>query len=74
MFGVSDDRFGQSVAAVVAVSDAVTETDLINHVRVRLAAYKAPRAIVSVAVAPRAVNGKADYAAARAVFSEARQV
>jgi acyl-CoA synthetase (AMP-forming)/AMP-acid ligase II len=73
VFGVADDRFGQSVAAVVAVSDAVTEAELISHVRIRLAAYKAPRAVVSVAVAPRAVNGKADYAAARALFDKARK-
>ena len=35
--------------------------DLIEHVRGRLAAYKAPRRIVEVATIGRAPNGKADY-------------
>ena len=38
-----------------------TETELIEHVRARLAAYKAPRRIVEVDTIGRAANGKVDY-------------
>jgi fatty-acyl-CoA synthase len=71
VFGVADERFGQSVAAVVArVSDAHTdEAALIAHVRATLAHYKAPRRIVFTDTAPRAVNGKPDYARAKEIFA-----
>ena len=58
--GVPDERFGQRVAAVVASKNAV-ESDLIDHVKERLAAYKAPRHIYSVDSLERAANGKIDY-------------
>lgn len=73
VFGMPDPRFGQSVSAVVGfASDAhATEADLIDHVRQKLAPYKAPRRIAFVAEAPRAANGKADYAAAKTMFEGA---
>jgi fatty-acyl-CoA synthase len=40
------------------------EAALIAHVRVRLAAYKAPKRILGGDVALRAPNGKADYRSA----------
>ena len=72
VFGIADDRFGQSVAAVTAIEGVVSEADLIAHVRGQLAPYKAPRTIVAVATVPRAVNGKADYEEARRLFAAAR--
>ncbi len=66
VFGVADTRWGQAVTAVVAGAGAA-EADLIAHVRATLAPYKAPKRIVRVAAVPRAPNGKADYAAARAL-------
>jgi 3-oxocholest-4-en-26-oate---CoA ligase len=73
VFGRADPRFGQSVAAVVGLEqgESASEPDLIAHVRTRLAAYKAPRRIVFAPAAPRAPNGKPDYAAAKAIFEAA---
>ncbi len=71
VFGTPDPRFGQCVMAVVSATAPVGEAELIAHVRSRLAAYKAPRNVVTVDRVPRAANGKADYPAARALFDAA---
>ena len=73
MFGMSDPRFGQRVAAVVgfAAGKRADAAELIAHVRDRLAAYKAPRDIAVVDVVPRAPNGKAEYARAKEMFAQA---
>jgi len=69
--GVPDDRFGESVTAVVA-GDADLELDpthlgaAIEH----LARYKHPRHIVRVETIPRGPNGKADYTWAKATAAE----
>ena len=70
VFGMPDERFGQVVSAVVGLvaGEAAAEADLVAHVRGRLSAFKAPRRIAFVAKAPRAPNGKADYATAKAMF------
>jgi len=67
VFGVQDEKWGQAVTAVVETRAPVSEADLIAHVKVRLAAYKAPKRVVAVAQVPRAPNGKADYVSARAL-------
>jgi fatty-acyl-CoA synthase len=59
--GVPDDRFGQRVAAVIASGADAVESDLIAHVKERLAHYKAPRHVYSVSSLERAANGKVDY-------------
>jgi len=61
--GVPDERFGQRVAAVVAMADPTPthESELIAHVKSRLAAYKAPRHVLAVDSLERAANGKIDY-------------
>jgi acyl-CoA synthetase (AMP-forming)/AMP-acid ligase II len=61
--GLPDERFGQSITALVEPlpGRAVDEADLIAHVRRRLAAYKAPKRVVSVDTIGRAGNGKLDY-------------
>lgn len=64
VFGVADEKWGQSVTAVVE-GRATDQADLIAHVRAHLAAYKAPKRIVFVEKVPRAPNGKADYARAK---------
>jgi 3-oxocholest-4-en-26-oate---CoA ligase len=70
VFGQSDPRFGQSVAAVVGLEAgaAVEAGELMTHVRSRLAHYKAPRRVAFVSKVPRAPNGKPDYDAARRLF------
>jgi fatty-acyl-CoA synthase len=65
VFGVKDEKWGQAVTAVVEARAAVAEAELVAHVKAQLAAYKAPKRVVTVAKVPRAPNGKADYEAAR---------
>jgi fatty-acyl-CoA synthase len=63
--GVPDPRFGQAVAAMVAVrpDSPVTAPELTEHVRGSLARYKAPRHVMLVDSVLRSPNGKADYPA-----------
>ena len=62
--GVPDERFGEAVRALVepAPGAAVDQAVLIDHVKERLAAYKAPKRVISVPSINRAPNGKLDYA------------
>ena len=74
--GVPDERFGETVAAIVELADgcdinAVTVTDqVMAHVRDRLARHKAPRHVLVVASIGRGPNGKADYMALRQVAAD----
>jgi acyl-CoA synthetase (AMP-forming)/AMP-acid ligase II len=64
--GIPDERFGQSIAAVVeAVKGASIEpSDVIAHVKARLSSYKAPRHVI-VAPIGRGPNAKPDLNALR---------
>ncbi len=74
--GLPDERWGQSVNALVAVAPgaAVSDEELITHTKERLAHYKAPKRILRVDDFVRSPNGKSDYqwakAAAEALVSE----
>ena len=61
--GLPDDRFGESVTAVVEFRDGqeCDEAALIDHVKGRLASYKAPRQVLRIDTIGRAANGKVDY-------------
>ena len=61
--GVPDDRFGEAVTGVVEVEPgcSVDAAALREHVKQRLASFKAPRHVVLVETIGRAPNGKADY-------------
>ena len=60
--GVPHERFGEMIVAVVEPADGPTvEADLIDHVRGRIADYKAPRRVIEVESIGRAPNGKVDY-------------
>ena len=64
--GMPDDRFGQSIVALVALSAGAvvpTSDELSRHVKTRLASYKAPRTFVIVDAVPRTPSGKLDYPA-----------
>ena len=65
--GLPDTRFGERICALVEIDgDRVpTLAELSEHVRGRLAAYKAPRDLVIVPSIGRAPNGKVDYKAAK---------
>lgn len=67
VIGIQDDRFGAQVAAVVAPREGV-ELDLAvldEHVRTKLAGYKAPRGYWIVEQVMRQPSGKANYPAAK---------
>jgi len=61
--GLPDDRWGQSVNAVVAIHPnvAVDDDEIIAHTRTQIAAYKAPKRILRVDDFVRSPNGKSDY-------------
>ena len=63
--GVADPRFGERICAVVEAEAGQTPTlsELSEHVRAQLAAYKAPRELVVIDSIGRAPNGKVDYKA-----------
>jgi acyl-CoA synthetase (AMP-forming)/AMP-acid ligase II len=61
--GLPDKRFGETICAVVEAEPGASPQldELTEHVRSRIAAYKAPRSIVVVPTIGRAPNGKVDY-------------
>ncbi|PVG81842.1 acyl-CoA synthetase [Nocardioides gansuensis] len=56
--GVDDPDFGKRLRAFVATSAQVTEDELKEHVKAKLARYKVPREIVFVDELPRNATGK----------------
>ena len=48
---------------------SATAQDIVAEARSQLASYKLPKCLVIVAQTPRAPNGKADYATAKALFA-----
>jgi acyl-CoA synthetase (AMP-forming)/AMP-acid ligase II len=66
--GVPDERFGETVVAVVQPSGSgpVDDAALVAHVKDRLAHYKAPRHVVIVTTIGRSEAGKVDYRRLRA--------
>ena len=70
--GVKDPKFGERVTAVVSVRPGMSadESEVIEHVRSRLAGYKKPKNVFFVDVVQRATNGKADYKWAKAKAAE----
>jgi fatty-acyl-CoA synthase len=74
--GVQDERFGETVAAIVELVDGCSldakalADQVIAHVRDRLARHKAPRHVLVVASIGRGPNGKADYMALRQVAAQ----
>ncbi len=66
--GVPDERFGEAICAIVECADGhdVVSAAVIDHVKGRLAGYKAPRHVMSISSIGRAVNGKLDYRTLRA--------
>ena len=62
--GVPNEKFGEAITAVVEPvpgADAVDEADVITYVKSKLAAYKAPKRVLTVDTIGRAPNGKVDY-------------
>lgn len=61
--GVPDERWGQKVVAVIEPAEGadVTVENVGEHLRGKLAGYKIPKEIVTVAEIKRSPSGKADY-------------
>ncbi len=61
--GIPDERFGQAITALVEVRTGATFEPgaVIDHVKGRLARYKAPKTVHQVDSIGRAVNGKLNY-------------
>jgi len=61
--GVPDERFGEAICALVEPADGATvdPDDVIEHVRARLARYKAPKIVHAVPTIGRSPAGKVDY-------------
>lgn len=70
--GIPDQRFGETICAVVEAAPGATPTleDLNAHVKASLAPYKAPRHLVVVDTIGRAPNGKVDYKRLKSVALE----
>ena len=67
--GVPDAKWGEAIHAVVALESGSqrSEGELIEWVKSRLAAYKAPKKIVFVDAIERSPSGKSDYRWAKRV-------
>ncbi|WP_430782564.1 acyl-CoA synthetase [Actinoplanes sp. G11-F43] len=61
VIGIPDDLLGQRVVALVQPRGTVNLPDLLEHVRLKVAGYKVPRAIWLVDAIARTISGKADY-------------
>jgi acyl-CoA synthetase (AMP-forming)/AMP-acid ligase II len=57
-FALPDERYGEEVAAAVVLRADVSERELRDHVRERLADFKVPRRIVFVDAVPTGPTGK----------------
>jgi len=70
--GIPDLRFGETICAVVEANEggAIELSELSEHVKSALAAYKAPRHLVLVDTIGRAPNGKVDYKRLKALAME----
>ncbi|MBS1848602.1 MAG: acyl-CoA synthetase [Actinobacteria bacterium] len=71
--GVPDEKFGEAVVAVVEPADptaGVDEATLIAHVKANLAAYKAPKKVLTIDTIGRAPNAKVDYKRLKAYARE----
>ena len=66
--GLPDERFGEAITALVEVDPnvEVDATELIAFVKVKLAAYKAPKQVIFIDSIERAANGKLDYKSLKA--------
>jgi len=61
--GVPDEKFGEAITAVVEFQSGseADERVLADHVKAKLAPYKAPKRVLRIDTIGRAPNGKVDY-------------
>lgn len=72
VIGVPDEKWGESVCAVVVLRDGrnVTELDLIAFTRSRIASYKKPRSIVYADELPKLSTGKINKVQLREIYAK----
>ncbi|WP_313823602.1 AMP-binding protein [Citricoccus sp.] len=72
VFGVPDPRWGEAVAAIVALEPGadVTERDLMEHLAGRVAGYKKPRTLVLRDSLDRGPTGKLNLSSLKASIRE----
>ncbi|MEZ5258172.1 MAG: hypothetical protein R2705_15085 [Ilumatobacteraceae bacterium] len=58
MIGVPDEKWIEAIAAVVVLSGAVDERELLEFARTKLAAHKVPKSIHVVETLPKNPSGK----------------
>jgi acyl-CoA synthetase (AMP-forming)/AMP-acid ligase II len=71
VFGIPDERWGESVCAVVVPDGDIAATDLIEYCRAHLAAFEVPKHVVVRHELPRGATGKI---LKRAVRDEVREL
>jgi oxalate---CoA ligase len=69
-FGVGDDKYGELVGAAVTLTAPVEATQLIEHCRQHLAAFKVPSSITIMDQIPRTATGKVQRRRVAAVVAE----
>ena len=74
VIGTQDDRFGQSVTALLRTVDGrmITKEELKKHLADHIAGYKHPRYVLHVNDDFRHANGKINYRLAHQLVAEAR--
>ena len=72
VFAVSDDRWGETVAAavVVAPDSGLVTSSIVDHVRARLAGYKKPTRVFFLDALPRNASMKVQKRDLRAMFDD----
>ena len=75
VIGVPDDKWGETIKALVVVRDGstVTEVELIEHCRGRLAHFKAPTSVELRAALDRTATGKLQKYKLRQSYWEGRE-
>ena len=75
VIGVPDDKWGETIKALVVRTEGseVTEQELIDHVKARVARYKAPSSIEFREVLARTATGKLQKFKLRQPFWEGRE-
>ena len=58
VFGVPDEKYGEEVAAAVALAAPAEPEELLRHCRERLAGFKAPKTVYVLERIPRTPTGK----------------
>ena len=58
VIGIPDDKWGEAVKAIVVVNNDLSEDEIIEFARTRIAGYKCPKSIDFIEELPRNPGGK----------------